>query len=101
MAMTYDAARRVSVLVLGSSASTISSGFASPMETWELDASGWTRRATGGFPIRFSTAIAQTGDGGVLLYGGENGRNSMNDTWLWDGTMWSSVPGTAPSAPAQ
>ena len=33
----------------------------------------------------------------VLLFGGSNGSN-LNDTWAWNGTTWTEVATTGPSA---
>ena len=35
----------------------------------------------------------------VLLFGGSNGPQSLNDTWTWDGSVWhQEKPGTRPPA---
>ena len=36
--------------------------------------------------------------GGVLLFGGDDGRNFLGDTWKWDGTTWTRLtPADSPS----
>ncbi|MFN2451616.1 MAG: hypothetical protein ABR541_04615, partial [Candidatus Dormibacteria bacterium] len=46
---------------------------------------------------RFSAAMAFDGTG-VVLFGGNDGRRSLGDTWRWDGTRWAQLhPAHAPT----
>jgi uncharacterized protein (TIGR03437 family) len=36
--------------------------------------------------------------GRVVLFGGENNGNFLNDTWTWNGSSWTAVPGATPPA---
>ena len=88
VAMTYDSVRHVTVLLVKTYAA---------METWEWDGAGWAKKAVGGPPLRENMAIAETGDAGVLLFGGYAGTNALSDTWAWNGTAWTQLsPATKP-----
>ncbi len=88
VAMTYDSARQVTVLL-------VSTYYG--METWEWNGTDWTKKQVGGPSTRENMAIAETGDGGVLLFGGYVSNTSVADTWLWNGSVWSPLnPSTSP-----
>ncbi|HMN39575.1 MAG TPA: kelch repeat-containing protein [Phycisphaerales bacterium] len=70
-AMTYDAARRVTVLFGGSNDG----------ETWEWNGSMWTQRVVSGPSQRWGHAMAyDPGHGLTVLFGGNNGV-TIGETW--------------------
>src|SRR5207253_1198099 len=83
-AMTYDAARGVTVLFGGYN---IASG-----ETWEWNGTAWTQRMISGPSARYGHAVAyDTARGVIVLFGGHVGSfpGAANDeTWEWNGTIW-------------
>ncbi len=49
-----------------------------------------------GPPARYFASMATLG-GQVVLFGGYGG-NYLNDTWTFDGSSWTQVTGSGPSA---
>jgi hypothetical protein len=91
-AMAYDSARQVVVLFGGFVPSGLDVG-----DVWEWNGTNWTQRtfpggpsARGGHRLAYDDARGTT-----LLYGGFStpGQSTLADTWLWDGTSWTSGPG--------
>jgi hypothetical protein len=70
-------------------------------DTWEYDASVWTRVADTGPAARHSFGFAYGGKV-VSLFGGMDGNNALRDTWQWNGAHWTQRQdmGPAPRAPA-
>jgi hypothetical protein len=92
MGMTYDAARRVTVLFGGSEGYP---NYTVHAETWTLSAGGWTLMSPATSPTpRDSMAMAFDPVNGVtVMFGGTNnafgGASAyFQETWLWDGTNW-------------
>ncbi len=95
-AMSYDAARGVTILFGGYDD-------AYDGETWEWDGNSWTLSATTGPSPRTHSAMAYDAARGVtVLYGGTrtfgSGPVHYDDTWEWDGATWTQVTttGTGP-----
>jgi hypothetical protein len=97
-AMAYDIARGRTVMFGGMRDSVTD-------ETWEWDGDVWTTVCGGNTqchgPIgRYQHAMAyDSARGYMVLFGGSDGTNSLDDTWEWDGTTWTevSVEGSQPS----
>ena len=70
-------------------------------DTWEYDASVWTRVADTGPTARHSFGFAYGGMV-VSLFGGMDGGNTLRDTWQWNGVHWTQRQdmGPTPRAPA-
>ncbi len=70
-------------------------------QLWEYDGSNWfNERATAppnGEPSVTYGALASGPQGGVLLFGGTDGGNYRNKTWLWDGNAWNLLAAAGPS----
>ncbi len=86
--MTYDTATRSTVMFGGTNGNP-SAGFD---DTWILTAAnGWTQLFPARFPSRRAGAMmaydADTRT--VMLFGGGNATENLNDTWIWDGENWS------------
>jgi hypothetical protein len=58
-------------------------------DTWEWSSGEWTERSAAVSPParQWHAMASDTERGGVLLFGGWNGRY-LADTWLWDGAGW-------------
>jgi hypothetical protein len=99
-AMAYDAGRGVTVLFGGATAS----GFTN--ETWEFTAStaAWTQITTTGAPSArgFGVLAYDAARGRLVLFGGHDGNNFLNETWEYNGATkaWTKVS-TASSPPAR
>jgi hypothetical protein len=102
-AMAYDSARGRVLLFGGNDAS------GDLRDTWVWDGNTWTQLSPATSPpARRRHAMAfDAARGQVVLFGGEwsNGpyvwnSGSLYDTWVWDGSSWSSAPavGTLPQA---
>ena len=94
-AMAYDPVRGRTVLFGGSGAG----GVMDPA-TWEWDGTSWTMVYAGGVgapPPRSSPVMEYLPSiGRVVLFGGLSSPNFLDDTWTWDGTIWTQVLGAAP-----
>ena len=56
---------------------------------------GCTTTCTASPPVRaFATMVYDPTTGNVVLFGGQNGSGTLNDTWLWNGTTWTQVDDT-------
>lgn len=71
--------------------------------TWEWDGSRWTEVASTGPPLRVGHAMAyDSARQRTVLFGGAvwNGTDydAYGDTWEWDGSTWTEVTTTGPSA---
>ncbi|MBV8991996.1 MAG: hypothetical protein JO372_25850, partial [Solirubrobacterales bacterium] len=97
-AIAYDSLRARCVLFGGSDGQSVLG------DTWEWDGSYWTQYADFGPPPRSATAAAfETFAGGtqgrVVLFGGTGADGSaLGDTWTWDGSYWTQVADSGPSA---
>jgi hypothetical protein len=71
-------------------------------DTWEWDGVTWTERTppSGPTPRQQHELVYDPQRQRVVLLGGQNGANYVDDVWEWDGTSWAAV---APqqSAPAR
>jgi Galactose oxidase, central domain len=70
---------------------------------WDDQAQTWTQVPTGatGPSARALAAAAPYGTAAgpdVLLFGGTDGPNDLDDTWTWNGTSWSQVMVPGPGA---
>jgi hypothetical protein len=80
LAMTYDAARGVTVLFGGGQNFHSHDG-----DTWEWNGSTWTLRSSGGPSARSRHAMVYDAERSVtVLFGGFRGAFE-GDTWVWDG----------------
>jgi hypothetical protein len=70
-------------------------------DTWLGTPNGWTRVATTGPSLRTDHAMAELGNGRVLLFGGKavagGAASVLGDTWEWNGTQWNLLSVTGPS----
>ena len=94
--MAFDEQRGVVVLFGGKDGATESG------ETWEWDGSTWALRATTGPDPRRSQCMAYDAEHGMtVLFGGMSYDGSYtyyDDTWLWDGTVWTLAATSGPPA---
>jgi hypothetical protein len=91
--MAYDAARGVTVLFGGGTASGGTS------DTWEWNGTAWTQRAVSGPSPRQSHAMVYDAVRGVsVLFGGVGDHGILSgETWEWNGTTWTQRLGVGPS----
>jgi hypothetical protein len=78
-------------------------------DTWTFAAGQWTHDTPSRHPNSRSGAAMAEGPGGTtVLFGGAAspglfvvaaGQSLGSDTWLWNGTAWRQLAGSAPSAP--
>jgi hypothetical protein len=102
-AMAYDAERRRLVLFGGLQRGGGQSGVVG--DTWEWDGTAWTRMATTGPPPRCEHVMAyDRGRKKTVMFGGRVITGDLlkptDDTWEWNGTAWTQVAGTGPTARA-
>ena len=94
--MAYDAARGQIILIGGID----EVGFSFP-ETWAFDGSAWSivddAAASPAQRVRPGLAYDPRSQQ-VVLFGGGSGGSDQNDTWVWNGTAWSSVASNGPAA---
>jgi len=86
-AMAYDAVRQQVVLYGG-----VGNG-AGNSDTWLWDGSTWTQAfpahdPSQGLDLYSHTMAFDQARGQVVLFGGVRAGNSVNGTWVWDGTDW-------------
>ncbi len=98
--MVYDDARQRIVLFGGLSGSGSGSELS---DTWEWDGANWTQITTSTSPpprgVHGALAYDSTRRRVVLRGGGVvPGVSPLGDTWEYDGTAWTEVTGTGPSA---
>jgi N-acetylneuraminic acid mutarotase len=79
-------------------------GFQAVKQTWTFDGKNWTLQSVANPPARAYASMVTVGDK-VVLFGGENddtgigqSPNYLGDTWTWDGSSWTEVPGPGPGA---
>lgn len=90
-AMTYDAAREVSVLFGGNPDATELAPFG---DTWTWDGAAWTELEVEGPPARVGHAMAYDDAAETVVLFGGAGLDAagdaalLGDTWLWDGAAW-------------
>ena len=73
-----------------------------PAWTWEWDGVSWSVVATNGLPRRdFPTAAFDERHGVTILFGGRADQTIdyplLQDTWAWDGSVWTQVGTTGPA----
>lgn len=97
-AIAYDSARQRLVLFGGSDPA---SGTANS-QTWEWDNVAWTQKSPTTSPSARTEGAMVYGLGQMLLFGGTaNGSGSgarFGDSWTWNGTNWTQVATTGPTA---
>jgi len=101
--LVYDAARREVVLFGGNNPASD--------QTWTYDGANWTNRTAAVRPPArlLHQMVYDSARERVVLFGGTSGDtaatqldNTFNDTWEWDGTVWSQVtPAASPTAPGR
>lgn len=89
--LCYDTANSQWVLFGGANESGVLSS-----ETWTLNSAGtaWTQKAPATKPsgrVNAQMCYDSQNGGRVLLFGGNNGNNTLNDTWAWNGTTWTQL----------
>ncbi len=95
-AMAYDAKNGVTLLFGG-----VSQSASALADTWLWDGTTWTDVSPG-----FNAPAGPSGRSGhamvydatrgvVVLFGGSSGGSSLNDTWEWNGSVWSNVTPSA------
>lgn len=90
LALAYDE-RRCRVVLFGGS------GLAS--DTWEWDGTQWTEVAAGNVPGRFNPVmIYDPTVGGLVRFGGWNGKTRVAETWILRPTGWKRLDIPGPSA---
>jgi hypothetical protein len=107
--MVYDTKRKVMVLFGG-----LATHGSAPVDTWEFDGHQWQQVATeaegppggrDGSVLAYDSARAVTimtggGEFGDLQYFGFAATKVFNDTWEWNGHVWSQVAAEEPRPPA-
>ncbi|MGZ5398635.1 MAG: hypothetical protein ACXWDM_01395 [Nocardioides sp.] len=90
---TYDDGRNVVVLYGGDLPAAESA------IVWEWDGDRWRSSGAAGPGPRVAAAMSfDSGAGGAVLHGGDDGRGRLlNDTWTWDGQEWSRWAGRGPT----
>ena len=86
--LAYDASRKKMVLFGGASGSSYSDR--TPYaDTWERDASGWTKLAVSGPSARRNPSMAYDESSKVvILHGGDAQHDDLTDTWTFNGLAW-------------
>jgi hypothetical protein len=66
--------------------------------TFEFDGTTWTPAGAKNYPParRFSSIAYDKTLKKTVLFGGYNGSNYSDETWLWDGTNWTQAEGDSP-----
>lgn len=98
-AMAYDAGRQRMVMFGGRSSFGL---LGAHNDTWEYDGTSWSQVFTAQAPTaRFDHAMTfdYTGQGRILLFGGEDLQTFAQDTWSYDGTAW--TPLTVTTSPEE
>ena len=92
--MAYDSLRERLVLFFGADAQ----GLNLVSETWEWDGAVWERKSLEGPPPRVNQAMVYDGARQVtFLFGGQGYdethsiKQLLNDTWIWDGIVWTEL----------
>jgi hypothetical protein len=74
-------------------------------DTYTYDGASWTLRATTGPPLRFQSSLVYHGargtvfmTGGYVFDGSVFGYAGITDTWEWDGSSWTEITGSSPTA---
>lgn len=99
--LVYDSRRAVSVLYGGERLQNGSRQ--NYQDTWEWNGADWRLAEALGPPRRYDHAMAYDDSHGLtVLFGGrlaEGGSSTQyGDTWTWNGTQWSELTVTGPSA---
>ena len=96
-AMAYDGTNVV--LFGGKGSSNLAGVF---KDTWTFDGSDWTLNTPTNAPFgRFNAQAAYLAGTGAVLFGGETNSEILNETWIWNGSIWTQVDvgnGTGPAA---
>lgn len=105
--LVYDRNRNRTVLFGG--LGTCQSSCPTFGDTWEFDGASWTQRSVAGPPARFGASAAYDIVRGVIVLSGGQGLcypgctyclpaclSLYNDTWEWNGTVWTPRPAVAP-----
>lgn len=83
--VAYDS-RRNRLIVYGGIAAISRSRYG---DTWEWDGRKWTEVTASGLGKRFMHAMAYDEKrGSVVLYGGSDGQQNLDDTWILAGGVW-------------
>jgi hypothetical protein len=95
LSMAYDEARREVVLFGGEGRG----------DTWTWDGAVWRQSPASGPPARVLAGMAYDSDHQeTVLFGGTDAVSSndvtFDDTWTWDGAVWTQSPANGPSARA-
>ena len=103
-AMAYDEARHATIL-FGGWGTEDGSAAGDRASTWSWNGTSWSRVATSGPSARHDASMVYDASRQrVVLYGGRSGSFPnevlLTDTWEWNGTVWSRVADTGPSARA-
>jgi hypothetical protein len=79
-----------------------SNGSTSFNDTWKFNGTGWTQLVANGSAgqptARYDAGMARDSGGTVVLFGGTDGSSAFKDTWRWNGSVWTAVSVTGPSA---
>lgn len=104
-AFAYDPTRSLAVLA-GGCAFVTGRGCVSFNETWVWDGSNWTNVTpappASNLPVLYGPAMAYDGSSGqIVLFGGTVNGGWFNDTWAWNGSVWTHLnPANPPAARA-
>jgi hypothetical protein len=67
-------------------------------ETWLFDGTNWVQRFPANFPpSRYENGMAAVGNG-AAVFGGGSGGTFFDDTWYYNGSNWTQLQSTGPSA---
>lgn len=99
--MAYDSARGVIVLFGGNNYEGGTAPGVFYNDTWEWDGSDWNLRATEGPSKRSYHALAyHTARNRTVLFGGEDAVADNDETWVWDGNIWTELD-VSPKPPSR
>jgi uncharacterized protein YjbI with pentapeptide repeats len=95
--MAYSATSSQLVLFGGTTTPTdvVSSSTVGDEDTWTWTGSTWVNQTSTACAVplpcpsaRFGASIADSSEDGLVLFGGQDGTTSLDDTWVWDGRYW-------------
>jgi hypothetical protein len=85
-AMGYDEKRKT-VILFGGLTIKVPGGQIALGDTWEWNGSGWSQLHVEGPDPRWGhKMVFDYNMGAIVLFGGNNGKTILDDTWIWEGS---------------